>query len=420
MNKSNRYDVSRQKRATKQFKSQKTARDIDIDIARYCGEIKSQDQIFEMYREFDADYANAKESNPNLTKAEFRKTYTKINLDNLFRCLNSINKKDNVTVECDRDDEDLNLVMKALSLVEKSTIGGNKRSKKIQQVDKDTQEAAEALMTFYNYNSLPDENADNVEVLDRTIQQDINHVLERGAEIYHNLSDCAQSYMAYAQVKASNMLRNLTDNNQINNAIEYTKENMYSISMYIITVTFIGSTTLPKYIIKLLYDILTNYYTLLSLRYIGGICATRHVARKLELQDKLSKALELLVETISKETDREMIQTVLSYIKALNIFKSKAELESIDRKNELALLEQALESAKKEEQEILELSNAKKKLINAVAQLNQNTEDYVSTCENLETVTETRRTLRKRTKSIPRTKSTKGGNRYTKRKRNRK
>ena len=420
MNKSNRYDVSRQKRATKQFKSQKTARDIDIDIARYCGEIKSQDQIFEMYREFDADYANAKESNPNLTKAEFRKTYTKINLDNLFRCLNSINKKDNVTVECDRDDEDLNLVMKALSLVEKSTIGGNKRSKKIQQVDKDTQEAAEALMTFYNYNSLPDENADNVEVLDRTIQQDINHVLERGAEIYHNLSDCAQSYMAYAQVKASNMLRNLTDNNQINNAIEYTKENMYSISMYIITVTFIGSTTLPKYIIKLLYDILTNYYTLLSLRYIGGICATRHVARKLELQDKLSKALELLVETISKETDREMIQTVLSYIKALNIFKSKAELESIDRKNELTLLEQALESAKKEEQEILELSNAKKKLINAVAQLNQNTEDYVSTCENLETVTETRRTLRKRTKSIPRTKSTKGGKRYTKRKRNRK
>lgn len=420
MNKSNRSSVARQTRATKQLNAQKSAREIEIDIARYCGEIKSQDQIFEMYREFDADYANAKESNPNLTKAEFRKTYTKINLDDLFRCLNSLNKKDNVSIECDKDDDDLNLVMKALSLSSKSTIGGNKRSKKIQQVDQETDDAAEALLTFYNYNDLPDDNADNVEVLDRTIQQDINHILQRGAEIYHNLSDCAQSYMAYARVKASNMLRNLNDNNQINNAIEYTKENMYSISMYIITVAFIGSTALPKYILKILYDILTNYYTLLSLKYIGGICATRHVAHKLELQDKLSKALQLLIDTINKETDLEIIQTVLSYIKALNIFKSKAELESIDRKNELALLEQALESAKKEEQEIVELTNAKKKLIQAVAQLNQNTEEYVTTCENLEAATETRRTLRKRTKSIPRTKSIKGGKRHTKRKRNRK
>lgn len=430
MSKSRRSDTARHKRASKQLKAQKTARNIEIDISRYCGQINRPDQIFEMYRQFDADYTAAKEFTPNLTKAEFRRNYSKINLDNLFRCLNLLNKKQNTSIECDKDDDDLNLVMKALSLADEHTSGGSKTRRSTQRNsstgDKLTPkelEAAEALLAFYNFNSLPHDNARQIENLNTEIKEDTYDVLARGAKIFHNLNDCAQSYMSYVWTKTSGMLKNISNSDQITNVIEYTKENMYSVSMYIITVSFLGSTDLPRNIIKILYDILVNYNGLIFLKYIGGICATRHVARKLELYEKLMIGLRSLKQKINEMTDEKDIETVkktlsyiktlISYVKELNIFKSKTELESLDRKKELALLKDALASAKKEEQEIIELDNAKKSLIDAVDELNTNTENYMSTCENLHTVTETRKSLRKRTKSIPRPKSINGGKRHT-------
>jgi len=422
MNKTNRSDVSRQKRATKQLKSQKTARDVDIDIARYCGEIKSQDQIFEMYREFDADYANAKESNPNLTKAEFRKTYTKINLDNLFRCLNSLNKKQDISTECNQDD--LTLVMKALSLVNNPSKGGAGRARSrsksrtkrqnIPQVIEPTVdeiESPEALAEFYTYSILPDKTILNIAALNAAIQSNTNYILKRGAEIYNNLSDCAQSYMSYAWARASGLLKNTRENNSVTEIIEYTKQNLSIISLYVIAVSYIGNTGIPQDILKLLYTIFTSSVGISILKHTGGLTATIIVAREIYLRKELSDALDELKRKINNVTNTTEVQTILSYIKTLNLFKSAAELEAAKTQNELELLKTAMESVQNERQQIAELNTMKKELSDELDQLNVMLEESISTTARITDVKKRRSILKK---TVTEQKETAGGKRHTK------
>lgn len=420
MNKPNRTDIARQKRADKKVQAQDNARDIDFAIARYCGEIKTQDEIFEMYRQFDADYTTAKESNPTLTKAEFRSGYTRFNLDNLFRCLNSLNKKQKTSTECDLDD--LDLVMNALSLLDNQSGGsGRARSKSRAKptAKKDTGltnqelEAAEALATFYNYNNMPHEDIGDVAALNSTIEQDNNNKLQRGAKIYHNISECAQNYMSYYWAKASGFLKNLTDNEAVTKTIEYTKQNMYSTCIYVITVGYIGSTGVPQAIVKVLYNVLTSFLGLYFLKHTVGGLSLLYIAREQELLKKLNNALDMLKDKIKNMADVNEIQTILSYIKTLNMFKSATELEAADREKELELLKNVMASAKKEAQQIVEINSAKDNLVKELDQLSEILEEALSADTQLQTAKTRRSSLKK---ALIKQKTT-GGNRGTKKRR---
>ena len=420
MNKPSGYDIAINKRADKKRQEQHNVRNINIDIARYCGEIKTQDEIFEMYRQFDADYTVATESNPTLKKAEFRRGYTRFNLDNLFRCLNSLNKKQKTSTECDLDD--LGLVMNALSLVDNQSGGAGRtrsKSKPKPTAKKDTEltnkelEAAEALAAFYNYNNMPHEDIGDVAALNQAVEDDNNNILERGAEIYHNLSECAQSYMSYAWAKASGMLKGITDNDKITAAIEYTKQNMYSTSAYVITVGYIGSTGLPQEIIKLLYNIFTSSMGLFFIKHIGGLSASIYAARKLELIEKLTNALYMLKNKVDEMTNEKDVQTILSYIKTLNMFKSAAELEAADSEKELEVLKKVMATAKTEGQQIVEINNAKEKLADELEQLSIILEKAISKDKQLQGAKTRRSTLKKTLGE----QKTAGGKRHTKKRR---
>ena len=425
MNKPSGYDIATNKRADKKRQEQHNVRNINIDIARYCGEIKTQDEIFEMYRQFDADYTVATESNPTLKKAEFRRGYTRFNLDNLFRCLNSLNKKQKTSTECDLDD--LGLVMNALSLVDNQSGGAGRtrsKSKPKPTAKKETEitnkelEAAEALAAFYNYNNMPHGNIHDVAALNSTIEQDNNNILKRGAKIYHNLSECAQSYMSYAWAKASGLLKDLTDNEAVTKTIEYTKQNMYSTSAYVITVGYIGSTGLPQDIIKILYNIFTSSMGLFFIKHIGGLSASIYAARKLELIEKLTNALYMLKNKVDEMTNEKDVQTILSYIKTLNMFKSAAELEAADSEKELEVLKKVMATAKNEGQQIVEINNVKDNLTIELDQLSLILEEAISTDKHLQEAKTRRSSLKNALVEQKKTnKKTEGGKRHTKKRR---
>lgn len=438
----NKLNLARDKRLDKKVMTDRDLRKLNIDIERYCGEIKSQDEIFEMYRQFDKDYMLARESNPNLTKAEFRRNYTKMNLDNLFRCLNSLNKKQDISTECNQDD--LNLVMKALSLVNNPSKGGAKRARskstsrakrqnipqvveptidekealqvveptideeealQVVEATIDEKEAPKALAEFYLYSILP--NKPDLAALTTTVKRK----LTRGAEIFNNFGNCAQNFMSYAWATASGLLKNTRENERVTEIIESTKQKLSSISLYVIAVSYIGNTGIPQDILKILYTIFTSSVGISILKHTVGLTATLIVAREIYLRKELSDALDELKRKINNMTNTTEVQTILSYIKTLNLFKSAAELQEAKTQNELELLKTAMESVQNERQQTAELNTMKKELSNELDQLNEMLEESISTTARITDAKKRRSSLKK---TVTEQKETAGGKRHTK------